>query len=103
MAFEPQRRTGGAPPKKRWGRRKICRFCSDKNSVVDYKDIGPLRQFISERGKIVPRRISGSCALHQRQITLAIKRARLMALLPFSTSNTTDQYRSETQRQGMGR
>jgi len=100
MTVETQRRTGGAAPKKRWGRRKICRYCAEKSAFVDYKDVGPLRQYISERGKIVPRRISGNCALHQRQVTLAIKRARNMALLPFSTSHATDQYIAETSRYG---
>ena len=64
-------------------RRKVCTFCVDKIATVDYKDVGRLRKFMSERGKIVPRRVSGNCARHQRQMTTAIKRARIMALLPF--------------------
>lgn len=65
-------------------RRKICRFCVEKILYIDYKDQRRLRGFITERGKIVPKRISGNCAYHQRQLTTAIKRARHMALLPFT-------------------
>ena len=65
-------------------RRKICQGCVDHIESVDYKDIVMLRRFISERGKIVPRRVTGICAKHQRKINLAIKRARAIALLPFS-------------------
>jgi len=65
------------------GRRKMCRFCGDTDLVIDYKDAKLLRSFITERGKIVPRRISGNCAKHQRQIATAIKRARVIALLPY--------------------
>jgi small subunit ribosomal protein S18 len=61
----------------------VCKFCVDKVDLVDYKDIRRLRGFVSDRGKIVPRRISGSCARHQRQLTHAIRRARSMALLPY--------------------
>jgi len=64
-------------------RRKVCRFCADKKQTIDYKDPKLLRYFITERGKIVPRRISGNCARHQREIATAIKRARHIALLPF--------------------
>jgi small subunit ribosomal protein S18 len=64
-------------------RRKVCQFCADKICDIDYKDIVKIRKFISERGKILPRRISGVCAKHQRQLTIAIKRARCIALLPF--------------------
>ncbi len=73
------------PRKKRrvYHRRKVCRFCADSSLVIDYKDSKSLRYFITERGKIIPRRISGSCAKHQRALTLAIKRARTIALLPF--------------------
>ena len=67
-------------------RRKICKFCADKSLKIDYKDPRTLRMFTTERGKIIPRRISGNCAKHQRMLTLAIKRARIMALLPFTTS-----------------
>ncbi|HUU02297.1 MAG TPA: 30S ribosomal protein S18 [Myxococcota bacterium] len=67
-------------------RRKVCRFCADKSLVVDFRDAGSLKFFITERGKIIPRRISGNCAHHQRQVSMAIKRARQIALLPYSTS-----------------
>ena len=65
-------------------RKKVCSFCVDKVDHIDYKDAGKLRRFITERGKILPRRIPGNCAKHQRQVTLAIKRARNIALLPFT-------------------
>ena len=71
------------PMKVRRAKKKVCVFCVDKVESIDYKDTGKLRKFISERGKIVPRRISGNCAKHQRQLTIAIKRARQIALLPF--------------------
>jgi small subunit ribosomal protein S18 len=69
--------------RRRFGRRKICKFCADKVDLVDYKDVRRLRNFVSERGKIIPRRISGSCARHQRLLTHAIKQARVVALLPY--------------------
>ncbi len=65
-------------------RRKVCSFCVDKVEKIDYKDVAKLRRYITERGKILPRRISGNCAKHQRQMTTAIKRARNVALLPFT-------------------
>ena len=78
------RKRTGRPRKKRiFHRRKVCRFCADANIDIDYKDAKSLRHFITERGKIIPRRISGTCAKHQRSLTLAIKRARAIALLPF--------------------
>ncbi|BBO72591.1 hypothetical protein DSCW_00080 [Desulfosarcina widdelii] len=64
-------------------RRKVCRFCADQSLVIDYKDPKTLKYFITERGKIIPRRISGACAKHQRALTHAIKRARTIALLPY--------------------
>ena len=64
-------------------RKKVCMFCQEKATYIDYKDTAKLRKYISERAKILPRRISGTCALHQRQLTTAIKRARQMALLPY--------------------
>ena len=67
----------------RKGRRKICNFCVDKVEDIDYKDIGKLRRFMSERAKILPRRVTGTCAEHQRKLTISIKRARHLALLPF--------------------
>jgi len=66
-------------------RRKVCIFCVDKVDFIDYKDSAKLRKFISERGKILPRRISGTCAKHQRELNTAIKRARQVALLPYVT------------------
>ncbi|MGE5598336.1 MAG: 30S ribosomal protein S18 [Bacteroidota bacterium] len=74
------RRERGRKPKKR-----VCSFCVDKIPSVDYKETVRLRRFITERGKILPRRISGNCARHQRQLTVAIKRARHIALLPFTS------------------
>ena len=71
------------PQRARRPRKKVCVFCVDKIDHIDYKDTAKLRRFVSERGKIVPRRISGNCAKHQRQLTTAIKRARMIALLPF--------------------
>jgi small subunit ribosomal protein S18 len=68
----------------RRARRKICAFCVDKVTDIDYKEVAKIRKFISERGKILPRRISGNCAKHQRQLTIAIKRARHIALLPYT-------------------
>jgi small subunit ribosomal protein S18 len=65
-------------------KRKTCRFCENRIDVIDYKDERLLRKFISERGKIVPRRISGNCAWHQRRLTTAVKRARHLALIPFT-------------------
>ena len=70
-----------------FGRRKVCRFCADKNLKVDYKDQGQLKYFLTERGKIIPRRISGNCALHQRQVATAIKRARMLAILPYTVAS----------------
>ena len=64
-------------------RRKVCAFCVDKVETVVYKDVAKLRRYLSERGKIVPRRVTGTCARHQRQLTVAIKRARHLALLPY--------------------
>lgn len=64
-------------------RKKVCQFCADKTKTIDYKDIETLKKFITERGKILPRRVTGTCAIHQRDITTAIKRARMVALLPY--------------------
>ena len=64
-------------------RRKVCAFCVDKVAVIDYKDTAKLRRYLSERGKILPRRTTGTCAAHQRHLTTAIKRARQIALLPY--------------------
>ena len=78
MAFE---RDKNAKSRKR---KKVCQFCVDKVQDIDYKDVAKLRRYVSERAKILPRRITGTCAKHQRQLTIAIKRARHIALLPFS-------------------
>ena len=81
MAERPERdnRRGG-----RKGRKKVCAFCVDKIEYIDYKDINRLRRFTNERGKILPRRMSGNCAKHQRQLSEAIKRARAIALMPYT-------------------
>lgn len=78
MAFEKSN-NGGKPRK----RRKVCQFCVDKATFVDYKEVEKLKKFTSERGKILPRRATGACAMHQRQLTEAIKRARQVALMPY--------------------
>lgn len=67
----------------RRGRKKVCSFCVDRVDQIDYKDVAKLRKYISERAKIIPRRVTGTCAEHQRQLTVAIKRARHLALLPY--------------------
>lgn len=69
----------------RRAKKKICSFCVDKVTDIDYKETAKLRKYVSEKGKILPRRISGCCAKHQRQLTIAIKRARTVALLPYTT------------------
>ena len=71
--------------KMRRSKKKVCALCSDKAEAIDYKDTAKLRKYVTERGKILPRRISGTCAKHQRQLTIAVKRARNIALLPFTT------------------
>lgn len=75
----------GSDRKKRrfYHRRKICRFCADSSLVINYKEVRTLRHFITERGKIIPKRISGTCSRHQRKLSHAIKRARTIALLPY--------------------
>lgn len=65
-------------------RKRVCAFCADKNNVIDYKNVDQLRKLISDRGKILPRRVTGTCAKHQRDVTIAIKRARQVALLPYT-------------------
>ena len=72
-------------PRPRKSRRKVCGFCVDKVEHIDFKDTAKLRRYLSERGKILPRRTTGTCAEHQRQLTVAIKRARQIALLPYVT------------------
>ena len=80
----PAPRRGSAPSKYKRPRRKVCAFCVDKVEWIDYKSANRLRRFVSERGKILPRRTTGTCASHQRSLTHAIKRAREIALLPFT-------------------
>ena len=83
MAFN--KTNGDSPMRRRGGRRrkKVCVYCADKNAVIDYKDVNKLKRYVSERGKILPRRITGNCAKHQRALTVAIKRARHLALMPY--------------------
>ena len=69
-----------------FARKRVCRFCVDTNLKIDYKDPHTLRYFITDRGKIIPRRISGNCARHQRAIATAVKRARMIALMPFAVT-----------------
>lgn len=83
---EPMEEERGAGRRRFMIRRKVCRFCADKEVKIDYKETKVLGQFVSERGKITPSRISGNCARHQRLLTVAIKRARNIALLPFTTA-----------------
>ncbi|MBA3242235.1 MAG: 30S ribosomal protein S18 [Acidobacteria bacterium] len=82
----PQGRPSGGRggPRGRFRRRKVCRFCLDKVDIIDFKDVKLLQNFIPERGKVLPRRISGMCASHQRMLAEAIKRARNIALLPYA-------------------
>ena len=85
MAFNREDREG-APMKRRGGirrRKKVCVFCAEKVEKIDYKDVARLRKFVSERSKILPRRVTGTCAKHQREVQIAIKRARNVALLPY--------------------
>ncbi len=82
MAYERNDSRGGGRPPHR-GRRKVCSFCVDRVSEIDYKDVARLRKYVSERSKIIPRRVTGTCAKHQRDLTIAIKRARHLALLPY--------------------
>ena len=90
-AVAPEGVPPSAPPEggrrpfgpKRFQRRKVCLFCVDKIDYIDYKDMKRLRKFVTDRGKILPRRISGNCATHQRALTVALKRARNIALIPF--------------------
>ena len=77
-------RGGDEGGRRGFGRRKVCRFCADKNLKVDYKDQGQMKYFLTERGKIIPRRISGNCAKHQREVATAIKRGRMLAILPYT-------------------
>jgi small subunit ribosomal protein S18 len=82
-----RRRQNRNRKKKTFQRHRVCRFCADSSLTIDYKDYTTLRHFVTERGKIIPRRISGNCAKHQRKITAAIKRARNIALIPFTVTH----------------
>jgi small subunit ribosomal protein S18 len=78
---------GGTGVRKRgFTRRKVCRFCADKTLTIDYKDSQLLKYFITDRGKIIPRRISGNCAKHQRKVALSIRRSRMIALMPYTVT-----------------
>ena len=92
MGARPGRERGddekGPPRRRPMFRRKVCRFCADKTLRIDYKDIKTISQFVTERGKMTPSRITGTCARHQRLLTTAIKRARSVALLPFTTAKS---------------
>ena len=70
-------------PYKRMNKKKVCQFCVDKATSIDYKDVGKLRKYVTEKGKMLPRRMTGVCAKHQRMLCEAVKRARIVALLPF--------------------
>ncbi|MBE5968845.1 MAG: 30S ribosomal protein S18 [Lachnospiraceae bacterium] len=85
MAYNKSEK-GNAPMKRRTIRRrkKVCVFCGDKNGEIDYKDVNKLKRYVSERGKILPRRITGNCAKHQRALTVAVKRARHISLMPYT-------------------
>ena len=85
MAYDKAARPEGGFKRRNPGRRrkKVCVFCGDQNGVIDYKDVNKLKRYVSERGKILPRRITGNCAKHQRALTVAIKRARHVALMPY--------------------
>jgi small subunit ribosomal protein S18 len=95
MSMEREERSGRASAaggedrgdkKRSMGRRKQCKFCGDENLKIDYKDQALLKYFITDRGKLVPRRISGNCAKHQREIAVAVRRARMIALMPFAVT-----------------
>ena len=79
-----KKRSNGKDKAFRKPRKKVCMFCADKTQEIDYKDAEKLKRFVSEKGKILPRRVTGACALHQRKITEAVKRARTIALLPYT-------------------
>ncbi|MDR0851552.1 MAG: 30S ribosomal protein S18 [Clostridiales Family XIII bacterium] len=81
MIEKQQRRSSGGGGGLR--KKKVCQFCADKKLKIDYKDVDTLSKFITERGKILPKRVTGACAMHQREVARAIKRARIVALLPY--------------------
>ena len=75
-----------APRRRRFHKRKTCKFCEDSSILIDYKEVKLLKMFITERGKIIPRRITGNCAKHQRALSVAVRRARMIALMPFTVT-----------------
>ena len=95
------RRNVSKPKNTRWGRtryvprRRVCAFCANKSEVIDYRDPGKLRSYISNRGKIEPRRRTGTCAKHQRTLAIAIKRARHLALLPYVPAHMREMERAD--------
>ena len=86
MAYNRNDRSDSSFKRRGGGRRrkKVCVFCGEKNNELDYKDVNKLKRYVSERGKILPRRITGNCAKHQRALTVSIKRARHIALMPYT-------------------
>ncbi|MFQ5442496.1 MAG: 30S ribosomal protein S18 [Thermodesulfobacteriota bacterium] len=86
-SFSSSRGRPSSPPRRSFQRKRFCRYCKNPEIKADYKDAGALRPYVTERGKIMPRRITGTCAKHQRSVCTAIKRARNIALLPFTTLN----------------
>jgi len=76
--IDNKRRGGG------FRKKKVCQFCADKSETIDFKEVDKLKKYVTERGKILPKRITGTCAMHQREVTRAIKRARIVALLPYT-------------------
>ena len=87
MAIQNDDKAGKYSQKKFFYKKKFCRFCSDSNIKIDYKNTAILNNFVTERGKIMPRRITGNCASHQRELALAIKRARQIAIMPYVTGD----------------
>jgi small subunit ribosomal protein S18 len=84
MPLKKKKRKKPPMKKKRVFRKRVCKFCADKLPLVDYKDVQRLQRCVTEKGKIIPRRVTGSCSRHQRQLSVAVKRARQMALLPYA-------------------
>ena len=87
QAREERSGPGGGPRGPKRQHRKVCAFCAEKIAYIDYKEVSRLRRFVSERGKILPRRVTGTCARHQRPLTVALKRARQIALIPFTSDH----------------
>jgi len=84
MAYNKAEKTDSSMKRRAPRRKKVCVFCGENNGVIDYKNVAMLKKYVSERGKILPRRITGTCAKHQRAMTVAIKRARHIALMPYT-------------------